>query len=113
MDEGLVEVEEDGFESGVLLGQLDFLFGVWDFDGFAHAEHFDALVEVLAVEVHEIGGFVFAQAAFEGGYVVDLGRVDYGFGPLHLLGVVFEFDGGQLDEFAAFGVGEEGAFGDF
>jgi hypothetical protein len=75
VDECLVEVEEDGLEVWVLPVEFDFLFGLRDLDGPAHAEHFHALVEVLPVKVHEVGGFVLAQAAFETGDIVHLLRV--------------------------------------
>lgn len=63
MDEGLIEVEEDGFEVGVLAGELDVLAGIGDFDAFAKTEHLYLLIEMLSVKVHHIAGLVFPEAA--------------------------------------------------
>ena len=75
MDEGLVEVEEDSFEVGVLAGELDVLASVGDFDAFAEAEHLYLLIEMLSVKVHHIAGLVLPEAAVELGHVVLLGSL--------------------------------------
>ena len=63
VDEGLIHVKVDRLEGWVFLGQIDVLAGVGDLYGFAKAEHFDALVKMLAVEIHKISGLVLAETA--------------------------------------------------
>lgn len=38
---------------------------VGNFDGFSEAEYLYLLIEVLPVEIHEVGGLVLAEAAIE------------------------------------------------
>ena len=63
MNKRLVHVEVDGLEVGLTLGEGDMLAGVGDLDSFAEAQHLDALVEVLPVEVHQVAGLVLLEAA--------------------------------------------------
>lgn len=77
VDKGLIQVEEDSFEGWILFGQLDLLFGVWHFDGAAHSQDFNALIEVLPVKVHQVGGFVLAQTALQTSHVMHLRRINY------------------------------------
>ena len=63
MDEGLVEIEEDSFEVGIFAGELYVFACVRDFDWFAKAQYLSLLIEMLSVEVHQIAGLVFAEAA--------------------------------------------------
>jgi hypothetical protein len=51
---------------------------VGDFEGVCGSEYFYALVEMLSVEVHEVGGLVFAEAACEEGLVVSFGLCGFG-----------------------------------
>ena len=75
MYEGLVKIEEDGFEVGVLAGELDVLAGVGDLDAFAEAEYLYLLIEMLSVKVHHIAGLVLPEAAVQLTHVVLLGSL--------------------------------------
>lgn len=48
-----------------------------DFEGFGLSENLDALVEMLAVEIHEIGGLVLFEAAGQTTLIVDFGLVRF------------------------------------
>jgi len=90
-----------------------------DFEGLGLAQNLNALIKVLPVQIHEVCGLVFAEAACEVGLVVDLGLV--GFVEFLMLGFCFwifgvvigPLDGGEFEEGLTFAVGDEVGFGDF
>ena len=65
VDEGFIKVEEDGFLIWIFAGELNVFACVGNFDGFSEAEYLYLLIEVLPVEIHEVGGLVLAEAAIE------------------------------------------------
>jgi hypothetical protein len=44
-----------------------------NFNGLAHSENFDALIEMLPVKVHQIGSLMLLEGAIQTRYIVDLG----------------------------------------
>ena len=58
MDERLVKVYKDSLKPRVFPGQIELFLMVANFDAFAPAEHFDLLVEMLAVQTHKISRLV-------------------------------------------------------
>lgn len=64
---------------------------------------------MLPVEVHEVGGLMLPQASFQAGDVVHFGCIGRW---LVLLGVILQFDGGELDQLPPLEIGQERALGD-
>lgn len=72
MDESLIHIEVDSLEVGIFPGQFDFLSRGGDLDGLTESEYFDALVKMLAIEVHEIVSLMFLEASIKMALIVYL-----------------------------------------
>lgn len=115
MNQSLVEVEEDGLEVVVSAGQFELTLWCWHFYALAHSQHLDALVIMLAVEIHEIGGLMPTQASMQVGDIVWFTSLKSGlasFQSTGILRIVLELDTGQLNKLL-FPIRDEATLGDF
>ncbi len=100
MDQRLVEIEVDRFEVA-LFGEFDVFAGVGDLEGGCLSQHLHALVEVLSVLFHQVGGLVVLEAAGQVALVV--GQSLAALAPLFVnnLGILpgsLSLDGGQSEQ---------------
>lgn len=72
MDQSFVHIEVNSLEVGVLPGQFDLLARGGYLDGLSEPKHFDALIKMLAIEVHEIVGLMLLEASIKMALIVYL-----------------------------------------
>lgn len=48
MYQALIQIQEDGFETGILFGEFELFFGRMQFDGFPDSDGLDGLNKMLS-----------------------------------------------------------------
>lgn len=70
MDQCFIHIQEDSLEVGVLLAEFDLFARGGYFECFSEPKDLDTLVEMLPVQIHEVGRLVFFEAAIQVALVV-------------------------------------------